>query len=86
MRKNVKTINISDIKKRNSTHISPLEIANKPNVINKLEIALREFVRKIKLIDAKKIDDTITFFKVLFLVAKKHAMQKGTMMFNQHPL
>ena len=82
-RTDVKTTNIS---RRNNTHISPLEIANKPNVMNKLEIALRELVSRIKLIDPKKIENTIPFFKVLFLFAKKHAMQKGSTIFNQHPV
>ena len=86
IRTNVKTIIIRDIKRRNNTHISPVEIANKPNDINKLAIALLELVSKIKLIEPKKIDDIILFLKVLSFVAKKHAMQKGTIIFNQHPV
>ena len=86
IRTNEKTIIIRDIKRRSNTHTSPVEIANKPNEINKLAIALLELVNKIKLIEPKKIDDIIPFLKVLSFVAKKHAMQNGTIIFNQHPV
>ena len=49
-------------------------------------MALREFVSNIKLVVPKKIKNITPCSQGLFFMEKKHAIQKGTIMFNQHPV